>query len=200
MLVTQGASIIAARTDGAVADRARLYGRFAALATAALFIIGGVVALTLLRSFQVVGTQDAFGPSNPLSKSVDIVAGGWGTNHAAMPWTWVAPILGVAGSLLAALALHLRLKIVGILSSSLAIFGIIATAGLTLFPFLMPSSIDPKSSLTVWDASSSQLTLFIMLAATVIFLPIILAYTAWVFRVMRGPVTTSSLNRNPNAY
>ena len=65
---------------------------------------------------------------------------------------------------------------------------------------LMPSSIDPKSSLTVWDASSSQMTLFIMLGATIVFLPIILAYTAWVYRVMRGTVTTATLSRNPNAY
>jgi len=87
-----------------------------------------------------------------------------------------------------------------ILSSSLAIFGIIATAGLTLFPFLMPSSLNPAASLTVWDASSSQLTLFIMLIATLIFLPGILVYTLWVFRVMRGTVTTAALERNPNAY
>ena len=200
MLVTQGATIIAARTRGDVADRARNLGRIAALATAVLFVLGGVVALTLLGAYRVVGSQDAFGPSNPLGKTVEIVAGGWGANHAAMPWTWIAPILGVTGSLLAALSLHLRLKVLGILSSSLAIAGIIATAGLTLFPFLMPSSIDPRSSLTVWDASSSQLTLFIMLCATLIFLPFVLGYTAWVFRVMRGPVTTASLGRNPNAY
>ena len=87
-----------------------------------------------------------------------------------------------------------------ILASSLAIFGIIATVGLSIFPFLLPSSLEPKDSLTVWDASSSQMTLFIMLLVTVVFLPIILGYTFWVFRVMRGTVTTTSLHRNPNAY
>jgi cytochrome d ubiquinol oxidase subunit II len=69
-----------------------------------------------------------------------------------------------------------------------------------MFPFLLPSSIDPKASLTVWDASSSQLTLFVMLIATLFFMPIILLYTAFVFRVMRGPVTATSMTRNPNAY
>ena len=78
--------------------------------------------------------------------------------------------------------------------------GIIGSAGLSLFPFVLPSSLDPNSSLTVWDASSSQLTLFIMLLVTLVFMPIILAYTAWVFTVMRGTVTTKSLGRNPNAY
>ncbi|MNJ01799.1 Cytochrome bd-II ubiquinol oxidase subunit 2 [compost metagenome] len=52
----------------------------------------------------------------------------------------------------------------------------------------------------MWDASSSQLTLFIMLLATIVFLPIILVYTGWVYRVMRGPVTAESLSQNPNAY
>jgi len=53
----------------------------------------------------------------------------------------------------------------------------------------MPSSLDPNSSLTVWDASSSQHTLGIMLVVVVVFLPIVLAYTGWVYRVLRGRVT-----------
>jgi cytochrome d ubiquinol oxidase subunit II len=66
--------------------------------------------------------------------------------------------------------------------------GTIATAGLALFPFLLPSSSDPGSSLTVWDASSSKLTLAVMLGATALLLPIVIAYTGMVYRVMRGPV------------
>ena len=118
----------------------------------------------------------------------------------AMPWTMALPILAVFGSLVAWWGLGARARLVALLGSSLAIFGIIATAGLSLFPFLLPSSVHPESSLTVWDASSSQLTLFVMLCAAIVFLPIILIYTSWVFRVMRGPVTTESLNKNPNAY
>jgi cytochrome d ubiquinol oxidase subunit II len=57
-----------------------------------------------------------------------------------------------------------------------------------MFPFILPSSIDPKSSLTVWDASSSHMTLFIMLVVSVIFLPLIFAYTAWVYHVLWGKV------------
>ena len=108
--------------------------------------------------------------------------------------------MGILGGTIAYLALGLKAKVPGLIGSSLSIAGIIATAGLTLFPFLMPSSVDPASSFTVWDSSSSQMTLFIMLCATIVFLPIVLAYTAWVYRVMRGPVTTGSLTRNPNAY
>ncbi len=52
----------------------------------------------------------------------------------------------------------------------------------------------------MWDASSSHLTLWIMLLATVVFLPIILGYTTWVYRVLKGKVTAASLDDNPNAY
>ena len=200
MLLTMGAAVIAARTTGPVAERARIYGRWAAAATVVLFVMAGVVTLFLLSGFKVTSVQDVFGPSNPLGKTVILEQGAWRTNYTSMPWTIIAPVLALIGSVVAYLSLELRMKVLGILGASLAIVGIIATAGLSLFPFLMPSSVDPQSSLTVWDASSSQMTLFIMLCATILFLPIVLGYTAWVYRVMRGPVTTASLNRNPNAY
>lgn len=200
MIVTQGATLIAGRTDGAIAERARKYGRWAALGTIVLFALGGVLVLYVLEGYRLVGEAATVAPSNPLGKDVVREVGAWGANYAAMPWMIAAPILAVFGSVVAWWALGARAKLVGLLASSVAIFGIVATAGLSLFPFLLPSSVDPQSSLTVWDASSSQLTLFVMLCATIVFLPIILLYTAFVFRVMRGPVTTESLGKNPNAY
>lgn len=200
MLITQGAAVIAARTEGMVALRARLYGRWAALATAGLFALAGLAILFLIDGYRVVSPQDVLGPSNPLGKTVELVRGGWAANYAAMPLLWLAPIVGIAGSLVAYWALGAQARITGILASSAAIAGILTTAGVSLFPFMLPSSVEPAASLTVWDSSSSQLTLFIMLGATIVFLPIILVYTAWVFRVMRGPVTAQSIDRNPNAY
>ena len=71
--------------------------------------------------------------------------------------------------------------------------GVILTAGFSMFPFVMPSSLDPRSSLTVWDAVSSHRTLQIMFWVVLIMLPIVLAYTGWVYRVMRGKVTLESM-------
>ena len=82
------------------------------------------------------------------------------------------------------------------MASALSVAGVIATAGLSIFPFLLPSSLDPSASLIVWDASSSRLTLFIMLIATLVFLPIVLLYTAWVYRVLRGRVTAAYVAAN----
>ncbi len=200
MIATQGATLIAGRTSGELAERARKYGRWAALATIGLFVLGGLVALFLVNGYRVTAPQNPFGPSNPLGKSVVAEAGAWRANYSAMPWMIVAPVLAILGSLVAWWGLGGKARLLAYLGSSAAIFGIIATAGLSLFPFLLPSSVDPGASLTVWDASSSQLTLFTMLLATVVFLPIVLVYTAWVFRVMRGPVTSQSLGKNPNAY
>ena len=69
-----------------------------------------------------------------------------------------------------------------------------------MFPFMMPSDIAPGASLTVWDASSSAVTLFVMLLATLVFLPIVLIYTAIVFRSLRGVVTASQIERNSGGF
>jgi len=86
------------------------------------------------------------------------------------------------------------------LASAASITGIVATAGLSMFPFILPSSIDPASSLTVWDASSSKTTLTVMLIATVLLLPVVLAYTAFVYRVLRGKVTAAQIETDTMSY
>lgn len=121
-------------------------------------------------------------------------------NYARWPATWAAPALGVGGALLALAWLGLRSHGLAFLASAVSIAGIIFTVGFALFPFIMPSSADPRFGLTVWDASSSRLTLWIMLLATAFFLPIIMLYTAWVYRVMRGKVTQSSVDGTSNSY
>jgi cytochrome d ubiquinol oxidase subunit II len=200
MLVTHGAAVIAARTEGMTAIRARTYGKIGALATIALFALAGLWVAFLLDGFRVTSVQDVLGPSNPLNKTAVAEAGAWLANYGAHPWMILAPVLGFAGAAIAYFGLSVNAWKTSILGTSLTIVGVISTAGLSLFPFLLPSSIDPNASLTVWDASSSHLTLWTMLLATCFFLPIILAYTAFVYRVMRGTVSEDSIGRNPNAY
>src|SRR5580692_9425042 len=111
-----------------------------------------------------------------------------------------APVLGLLGPLLALFLTMGGRGGLAFIASALGISGIIATAGVGMFPFLMPSNIAPAASLTVWDASSSRLTLFVMLVATLIFLPIVLVYTAVVFRALRGTVTASMVEKNSSSY
>src|SRR5665811_836446 len=103
------------------------------------------------------------------------------------------------GALLAALLLRARRTLSAFVCSALALVGVIGTAGASMFPFIMPSSTLPAASLTVWDSVSSHLTLGIMLWATLIFIPLIVFYTGWAYRVMRGKVTAAHIQENEHA-
>lgn len=199
MIVTHGATLIAGRTEGVIAQRAQTYGIWAGLGTIALFALGGVW-VAFMNGYVVTSAIDPNGPINPLGKTVELVQGGWLSNYGTYPWMMAAPVLGFAGMALAVLGLMGRYRWLAYLGSSAGIFGIVATAGVSVFPFFLPSSTMPNAGLTLWDASSSHMTLFIMLLVTLVFLPIVLLYTTWVFRVMRGTVTPESLGKNPNAY
>lgn len=202
MLVMHGAGMLAMKTDGPIAERARRFGSLAALAAALLFVLGGVWLATGVTGYALQVAMDPAGASNPLAKLVVAEPGAWMGNYGRWPLIWLFPALGVIGALLSAACLRAGRAGLAFLGSALSIASILLTLGSATFPFLLPSSTHPGSSLTVWDASSSHMTLFIMLVVTAIFLPIVLLYTAWVFRVMRGKVGSESLDpsQNPNAY
>jgi len=193
MLAMHGACWLQMKADGPVAERARGIGTVAALATVVLFLIAGFLLHGLIGGYQITSAPVSNGPSNPLGKTVALQAGMWFANYAAHPALWVVPGLGVAGALLAALLMRLRSPLMALLCSGLGIAGIVLSVGVSMFPFILPSSADPRASLTVWDSSSSHLTLFIMLVCVVIFLPMILAYTSWVYAVMRGKVDPKAI-------
>jgi cytochrome bd ubiquinol oxidase subunit II len=200
MLVTHGAAWLAVKIEeGEVPARARRIGSIAAIAAIALFALGGALVAFGSMGYRVTG-GDPFGPSNPLRSSTVPLAGGWLANYAAAPATLLAPLAGFAGALLALLGIRARRQWLAFGGSSLATTGIIATVGVSMFPFILPSSIDAHSSLTVWNASSSATTLGIMLFVTVVFLPIVLAYTAWALNLMRGTVTSREIGVNPDLY
>jgi cytochrome bd ubiquinol oxidase subunit II len=193
MIVLHGAVWLNLKSGGAVKARAHAIIPYAALVLAILFALAGLW-LSRLQGFQLEGQMVHDGPSNPLNKTVRLVPGGWFANSGLHPALWLtvaATYLGTLGTVLLR-----RRPGLAFIASALVPFGTIATAGVALFPFLMPSSSNPNDSLTVWDSSSSQLTLAIMLGSVVIFLPIVLAYTAWVYRVMRGPVQSDDIIRN----
>ncbi|MET0290537.1 MAG: cytochrome d ubiquinol oxidase subunit II [Pseudoxanthomonas sp.] len=200
MLVMHGAGMLAMKVDGPVAERARRYGSVAAVTTAVLFVLAGIWLAKGVMGFSVQQALDPNGPSNPLIKSVQHASGLWMRNYGLHPWTWVFPLMGVISALACAAALRAGRAVTAFLASAFAVAAIILTEGFAVFPFLLPSSTHPDASLTAFDASSSQLTLFVMLLATAFFLPIILAYTAWVYRVLRGKVGATSVDQNPNAY
>jgi cytochrome d ubiquinol oxidase subunit II len=196
MLTMHGGAYLALKAEEPVAGRAAWFAGRAALALIALFAIAGVWVAFLVDGFAISGVVHHDGPSNPLMKHVVTSAGAWMANYGRQPLTLAAPILAFAGAALAIPLLRARRNAFAIVASGLSIAGVIATAGLSIFPFLLPSWLDPNASLIVWDSSSSELTLLIMLVATLVFLPIVLVYTAWVYRVLRGRVTSAYIAEN----
>lgn len=201
MLVLHGAAWISVKGElGPVVDRARRFGTIAGVLSLILFALGGLYVAFGGLGFSVVGAIDGHGASNPLRTEVVASPGAWLDNYGRYPWMLVAPALGFLGAALATVGLWKRSAALGFGGSSMSTVGIISTVGLSMFPFILPSSIDPQSSLTVFNASSSHLTLFIMLVCTIIFLPLILIYTAWVYRVLWGRSSTGELKTNPDLY
>ncbi len=201
MLVAHGAAMLVIKTDGPVADRSARYGSIAAILSFVLFAVAGAWVAFGLPGYAITSPVVSDGASNPLLKTVELsAAGGWLHNYSTMPATILAPVVGLLGALASAVLLRKRRGGLAFIASGASIAGIIFTVGFAIFPFLLPSSSQPGSSLTLWDASSSHLTLWIMLLATVVFLPLIIAYTTWVYRVLKGKTTLSEMGENPNAY
>jgi cytochrome bd ubiquinol oxidase subunit II len=196
MLTLHGASYLALKASGPVVDRAVKAGRVASLVAAGLFVLAGFWVAKGIDGYVVTSALIHDGPSNPLGKEVSRQAGAWLQNYKTYPWTMAAPVLAVIALLSARALLATKRAGLAFIASGVGVASIIATAGLSLFPFMLPSSIDPRASLTVWDSSSSRVTLMIMLAVTVVFLPIIVAYTTWVYRILRGRVTAEFVEQN----
>ncbi|MCO5977614.1 cytochrome d ubiquinol oxidase subunit II [Ideonella oryzae] len=197
MITLHGAVYLSHRTEGAVQARAQN----AALGAAVVMVLAFVGAGFWLHSGAIPGyaISSAIDPAalpDPLAKTVVRSADAWWANYARWPAMWALPVLGIVGALGAALLTRAGATLTAFVVSALAIAGVIGTAGGAMFPFVMPSSTDLNSSLTVWDSVSSHLTLSLMFFATLIFMPIIVFYTSWAYRVMRGKVTVAHIQAN----
>jgi cytochrome d ubiquinol oxidase subunit II len=198
MLVMHGAAWLTLKADGVVQTRARSIGSKAALVAVGAYLLAGLWLVVGIEGYRIVGDYVTNGPSNPLHFEVERTAS-WLSAYGDRPWIVIAPVMGIIGGLLTFLGLRAGREISTLLFSKMAILGVISSVGLTMFPFIMPSSSDPRSSLTVWNSSSSHLTLFVMLVATGIFLPLIMMYTAWVYKVLWGKVTEADVSENSHS-
>ncbi|PPD46487.1 MAG: cytochrome d ubiquinol oxidase subunit II [Methylocystis sp.] len=199
MLIMQGSAWLAGKSEGEIAARAQRIGALAALTLVMLLLVAGLWIATSIEGYRIESQMDFSAPSNPFGKDVVVGAGSWLLNYARHPLAALAPLAALLGALGSSILLATGSRF-AILSSSVSVAGVVTTAGFSLFPFLMPSSSHPGQSLTVWDASSSQMTLGLMLVAAVFFLPIILAYTSWVYWVLRGAVTEAAIQKGDDHF
>jgi cytochrome d ubiquinol oxidase subunit II len=193
MLTMHGAVWLQLRTEAVIAERARIWAKWTSLVTVAAFVLAGAWLMVGIDGFRVVSMPALDAIPNPMTKEVVQEAGAWTNNYALYPWTMAFPLLGIFGGLLTLLLSQGNRPALALVTSSLALTGIILTAGSAMFPFIMPSSTDPNSSLIAWDAVSSHLTLTVMFWAAMIFIPIILAYTTWTYAKMWRRVTVQEI-------
>lgn len=195
LLALQGATFVAHRTDGALQQRAKDVGQILVFVLMGSFSLAGVFIFGM-DGYTVSAMGDVNQTLNPLMKEVTRTPGGWLNNFIVQPGLWFVPALAYVGALGALLSLRTGMTLLGFVGSSLACVSVILTAGVALFPFVLPSSEAPNASLTLWDASSSHYTLNVMFWVALIFTPIVLSYTAWAYRVMAGKVTRDYVAAN----
>ena len=199
MITFHGAIYLMHRTEGSIQQRAQTAMLIFGSLLLVTFSAAGVWLWQGIEGYAITSAVDPAALPNPLDKTVVREAGAWLANYGKYPATLALPVLAYLGTLAAMrLAVHRR-TLSAFVASSLAIVGVIGTAGASLFPFIMPSSSDMRSSLTIWDSVSSHLTLNIMLWATLIFMPVIIIYTSWAYKVMAGKVTTAYIRENEHA-
>ena len=191
MIVFHGATYLVLRTEGELARRSGRAATLSASLLALLFPVAGYALAHGVSGYRILSGDAPGGVANPLGKTVGRATGAWLDNFHAHPALWLIPAMIYAGIALALLSLRAGRPLLAFVGSAVTNAAVITTAAVSLFPFILPSSLDPNSSLTAWDAVSSPLTLEIMFWAAILLTPVILAYTGWCYRVMRGKVTVA---------
>ena len=196
MLAMHGGARLLQKTEGVIAARARRAVMASGLLTIVAFALAGVWVATGLEGFRITAAPPLDSAFMPIAKTVARAAGAWMDNYSRWPATMLLPAFGLGGAVLAVAAAAARRSQAAFCGSALSVAGIVLTAGAAMFPFIMPSSLAPDSGLTAWDAVASHKSLGVMFWVIVIMLPVVVAYTSWVYAVMRGKVTAARIREN----
>ncbi|MFM4869553.1 cytochrome d ubiquinol oxidase subunit II [Aeromonas caviae] len=195
LLLLHGASFLQCKTQGAIAARSARLALWLGPLASALFALGGVW-LGEMAGYRITAIGDLNGALTPLMKEVVAVPAGWLGNFVAHPVLWAVPVLGLLLPLVCGLASRLGKSGLALVASGGACAAMMLTVAIALFPFVLPSSLDPASSLTLWDSTSSERTLLIMLGIVGVLMPVNIGYTLWVYRVVRGRVSAEQVRQH----
>lgn len=196
IFIAQGANYLVLRSVGDLQSKAVKCSQVAGLLYAVLFVAAGIWVYFGIKGYVITSPVDPAMLPNPLNKTVEMQEGAWFANFAKYPVLWLLPALAVGGGLLSTMFISAKKAGWAIICSSLAMVGTVFTPLAAMFPFLMPSSTNLASSLTAWDCTSSHTTLFVMFVVTLIFLPIVLFYTGWAYKVLSGKITPKVIQDN----
>lgn len=197
--IYMGGSRIMSGAEGAIRERARHAATLAGIVAVLLYALGGVW-LRAIDGFTLAHAPAPGTAQTPLQQTVTRGAGAWYENFAAQPLLWLLPVVAFVAILAGIAALRNGRALLAWWLGALGWIGVITSVGVAMFPFMLPSSSVPAHSLTLWNASSSSLTLAWMLGFTVIFIPLIVWYTSWAFYMMRGKVNEEQVASDEHAY
>ncbi|MBL4817130.1 MAG: cytochrome d ubiquinol oxidase subunit II [Shewanella sp.] len=196
MFMMQGATWLQMKTESDLRARSANAAQVLALLLFVLFGAAGVWLINGIDGYVITSALDTYGVSDPTMKTVAVEAGAWLANYDKYPLTMMFPVLGLIMPLLVIVASRLNRSGFAFLFSSLAIAAVILTCGAAMFPFVMPSSLEPNVSLTMWDATASETSLTVMTWAAIIFIPIVLSYTIYTYYKMFGRLSRSFIEDN----
>jgi len=198
MLMTHGANWLQMKTTEELRDRARSVSQIGAIVTLITFVLAGAW-LYFKEGYVVTSVVDHFAPSSPMNKEVAVETSAWFRNFNEMPILWIFPALAVVAALLNAAFSKANRCGFAFFFSALTMAGVIITAAVSMFPFVMPSSSNPEQSLLMWDATSSELTLTLMFFLALIFVTISLCYTIWSYTKMFGRLDANFIDENKHS-
>ena len=198
MLMTHGANWLQMKTTEELRDRARSVSQIGAIVTLITFVLAGAW-LYFKEGYVVTSVVDHFAPSSPMNKEVAVETSAWFRNFNEMPILWIFPALAVVAALLNAAFSKANRCGFAFFFSALTMTGVIITAAVSMFPFVMPSSSHPEQSLLMWDVTSSELTLTLMFFLALIFVTISLCYTIWSYTKMFGRLDANFIDENKHS-
>lgn len=114
-------------------------------------------------------------------------------NYLTYPVLLLIPLVTVAALLAVRVLIAKKAWWKAWFASSLTIVGATLFGVVGLYPNLFPSSMNPAYSLTIFNSSSSLLTLKIMLGVALTFVPIVLIYQIWGYYLFKDKVTKEDL-------
>jgi cytochrome bd ubiquinol oxidase subunit II len=162
LFTMHGAIYLSMKTDGELRDRVAAWIPKSWMATVALYFLA-TLATIFVSPFLFAGVL-----KNPLF--------------------WVLFLLLLAGIISIPIAAKARKYGTAFIASSLTVACMVGLSALSLFPRLVPSITDPYYSLTIYNASSSDATLYTMLVIALIGMPLVIVYTVVIYRVFKGKV------------
>jgi cytochrome d ubiquinol oxidase subunit II len=188
--------------EGSFFDLLNLYGILGGLLFLILFMFHGSLWLSIKTegdlNQKAVSASVKIWPLLLISAVIFLVASWFYTklydNYLSNPVLFLDILLTVAALLAARFFIKKKEFFKAWISSSVVIIGAVFFGIIGLYPNMLPSSINPEFSITAYNASSSHLTLKIMLVVVIIFIPAVIAYQAWAYYLFRGKVTKEDLS------